>query len=186
MITSNTKLQQTVFPDEDRSKYKEFDVIRFVKMNRKLPVQEYGPFLFHCVVAIAGVDKTIPILENWNETSNINEIVTASDEAFALTLLVNYWDQFLAKWDKRVPARFTDRKLEKGSPTGNRKMQGGWSAEGMALFNELYDLVKKKQNRGAYRAEWSNRNKRRRQFLQPGRITKEFQRPFRRDPVDNK
>jgi hypothetical protein len=147
MITSNTKLQQTVFPDEDRSKYKEFDVIRFVKMNRKLPVQEYGPFLFHCVVAIAGVDKTIPILENWNETSNINEIVTASDEAFALTLLVNYWDQFLAKWDKRVPARFTDRKLEKGSPTGNRKMQGGWSAEGMALFNELYDLVKKTEQR---------------------------------------
>jgi hypothetical protein len=89
------------------------------------------------------VDKTIPILENWSETSNIDEIVTASDEAFALTLLVNYWEQFLSNWDKSVAARFTDRKLEKGTPTGNRKMQGGWSAEGMALFNKLFDLVKK-------------------------------------------
>jgi hypothetical protein len=144
MIDSNSNLQQTVFPDKDRSNYKEFDVIRFVKLNRKLPAKEYGTFLFHCVVAIAGVDRTIPILENWNETSKINEIVTPSDEAFALTLLVNYWDQFLANWDKSVPARFRDRKLEKGtSPTGKRKMQGGWSAEGMALFNELYNLVKK-------------------------------------------
>jgi hypothetical protein len=116
-------------------------VMHWVKVNRKWRNLEYSSFVYNCVVAVAGMDKTLPKLEKWNENSNINDIVSITDEAFALTLLVNYWDQYEAGWEnKTVSAKFTERKLNKNGPNA-KKMQGGWSIEGLNLFNELCVIV---------------------------------------------
>lgn len=94
--------------------------------------------MVHCVVPIAGMEKITPQLEKWNEESNINTLISISDEAFARTLLVNYWGQYTSK-DKTVSPLFTERKLS--NKPASQRMQGGWSVEGLKLFNELCGVV---------------------------------------------
>ena len=89
------------------------------------------------------------------------KIVTKSDEAFGLLLIENY----LEKWKKR-PVAGTEEEEVDGSETpspsasgrkrmvrretgkyttkrkGNTCKFGGWSAEGMTRFNDLYNMVK--------------------------------------------
>jgi hypothetical protein len=67
----------------------------------------------------------------------LTESITASDEAFALLLLINNWDKWLAEEEK--PPRKKDP-MYTGSTKGNKKFQG-WSDLGIAKYNELLEKV---------------------------------------------
>jgi hypothetical protein len=70
-------------------------------------------------------------------TKVLTESVTASDETFALLLLINNWDKWLVEEEK--PPRKMDP-MYTGSTRGNKKFQG-WSDLGIAKYNELLEKV---------------------------------------------
>lgn len=125
-----------MFPEEDPTEGMEIE--EWVRCARTKFPGKYARFVFHCVVPIAGTEKITPQLEKWNEDSDINTMISISDEAFARTLLVNYWEQYATK-DKTVSPLFTERKLS--NKPASQRMQGGWSLDGLKLFNELCQLV---------------------------------------------
>jgi hypothetical protein len=84
------------------------------------------------------------------------KLVTKSDEAFALLLIDNYIDKWKDALTEEVEAR-TDKVTEGDQSNNNKKSKrltgkytaitsghckyGGWSRDGTARFNELYNLV---------------------------------------------
>jgi hypothetical protein len=80
-------------------------------------------------------------------TKVLAESVTSSDEAFALLILINNWDKWLAEEEK--PPRKTDP-MYTGSTKGNKKFQG-WSDLGIAKYNELLEKVE--QDRDSMRGK---------------------------------
>jgi hypothetical protein len=77
-----------------------------------------------------GKEKTMKIL---------SESVTVSDEAFALLILVNNWDKWMAEHNslaRKIDALYTS------STQGNKKFSG-WSDAGIQKYNKLFDQIEK-------------------------------------------
>jgi hypothetical protein len=81
-------------------------------------------------------------------TNAIEEFVTVSDEAFALFLLENSWDVWIATSAKETEIPET-RYSQRGPGI---KKYGGWTEEGIERFNKLYDIVEEDRahNKGKF------------------------------------
>ena len=78
----------------------------------------------------------------------LTDIATVSDEAFALFLLENSWEVYVA-----VATKDEDIPAPKYSVQGpGTKMYKGWTDEGIARFNQLFDDVKANRtgNKGVF------------------------------------
>ena len=91
--------------------------------------------------------------KSFRTISSKREGVSASDEAFALVVLVNQWD---AVFQVRGKTKYTGKHVQ---GTSNRKCDG-WSEAGIIKYNEL--LTKVKENRSKEFAERAEEEIRRR------------------------
>jgi hypothetical protein len=118
--------------------------------------ESYAYFCVHFIPAIVGE-------RNWTKlcraTMGVKEtfkrLVTVSDEAFALLLLENYWDRWVAEWEEKKKADEDGRDVSfKGLPktrysenNPDIKKFGGWR-RGAKRYNELYqDVELERSNR---------------------------------------
>jgi hypothetical protein len=104
----------------------------------------WGRKKYHCRVSEAVVDKGSQQL-----------VVTVSDEAFALLLYENYIDKWITRFHiKHHGAKSDTINGKYTSPVMNHLLFGGWSAEGVARFNELSAIVDQdRRSQGAKKAE---------------------------------
>jgi hypothetical protein len=93
----------------------------------------YGLFCEHVLSHVVGRD----VWKRLSPTHTVSQIATVSDEAFALLLLENSWEMWVAVATEQrdVPSP----KYSMRGP-GTKKYQG-WTEEGIARFNELFDEV---------------------------------------------
>jgi hypothetical protein len=91
-----------------------------------------------------GKQKQYELVSKATEEGGRGKLVTKSDEAFALLLFDNY----IKKWKKLTTMHVSDEGQEKlGRQRGKYTKKsghckcGGWSRDGTARFNELYNLV---------------------------------------------
>jgi hypothetical protein len=103
----------------------------------------FGTFL-ECVCGKKGwgKQKQLALVSEATDKETHVKLVTKSDEAFALLLFDNY----IEKWKTPKGASEGENKQtrQRGKYTGKKSghcKYGGWSREGTARFNELYNLV---------------------------------------------
>ena len=70
-------------------------------------------------------------------------VVTVSDEAFAILLYENYIEKWITRYHKEQQGEKVDKRItgKYTSSVMDHCLYGGWSAEGVARFNELCGIV---------------------------------------------
>ena len=109
----------------------------------------YGPWFFDKIVSIV-VGKS-----NWirvRKTERFSNLVTVSDEAFALLILENGYDYWLDKFKKYgtgIPIQYEFKYTKRQNQGSHTK---GWTKQGIDRYNVLCMIVKqdrdKTQNEG--------------------------------------
>jgi hypothetical protein len=92
----------------------------------------------HVFGCVAGRKREWDALKSCTKVSDTN--LTRSDEAFAVLLLENMWDQYVVPngEDGKNP---TQPKKGRYTSAGSNRRHGGWSKEGIERFNDLAKLV---------------------------------------------
>ena len=121
---------------------------------------------------MCGAQQIETKLREWDENTNINKMFTASDEAFSLLVLENYYDYWCEerKWRSENPGeKFQPdaELLKKICPKYNQRAEyinskvgdvarfklvavkvpggGGWTKEGIKRYNDLIAMVEEKR-----------------------------------------
>ena len=122
---------------------------------------------------MVGAQKIDTKLRSWDETTNVNEIFTPSDEAFCLLVLENYneyWSAEREYLDKHPGEKFQPASLDelkKICPKYNQKAEyittkkgdeakfklvpiktkggGGWLPAGIKRYNDILNRIEKKR-----------------------------------------
>ena len=121
----------------------------------------YSVFFDRFVCCITG--KTWFKSKIKEESSDQQEICTASDEAFTLLLLENSYERWAdiykntggrpiplrgiknCQWQSDVKTKYTDGGIQYSSTDTHDRVGKGWSTEGIKRFNELFEQVKQDQ-----------------------------------------
>jgi hypothetical protein len=139
-----------IFKDQGEEEF--FTIDELCKLRRATTERErkalfwfFGTYL-ECVCGRRswGKQKQYESISKATEEGGRGKLVTKSDEAFALLLFDNY----IEKWKKSIATNASDEGQQKqgrqrGKYTGKSGhcKYGGWSRDGTARFNELYNLV---------------------------------------------
>ena len=119
---------------------------------RNYPV--YKDFISFFVSGVVGIRRF-----DRNKCQNLyRPYVTISDEAFTVLTLENNWERWsdMAKkddWkDSMVPSKWTTSKEKrqpknrnKENPTPQARCYRGWSAQGLARYNQLFEEIKRER-----------------------------------------
>jgi hypothetical protein len=135
------------------------DTVPLPGMRNMLAMRKLGnntvneAYLYFCEKFLKYVVGVQSFNRAWKKNVPISEMATPTDEALALLLLENShlrWSaefakaergEVIAKEDKTLPMPLYTRL--NGSQGGFTRKYCGWSENGIARFNELYEMVKK-------------------------------------------
>ena len=145
LMKNNTKKENKA----DKFTLDDFTNIRDYKEERKVAFKYFVKNIIGCVVG----------KRMWREKRGlkmVSEVVTESDEAFAILVIENCWDAVhenlkAGRDDKKAsPGKYTS-----GVVTSNRR-HDGWSMEGIKRYNELREYVADKRSYPMGATEWEN------------------------------
>jgi len=114
------------------------DITGEIREDRK---EEFEMFAFLVDRVLTSVNAEINNYKgNTRKVTRLSSVFTASDEAFALLLVDNYWERWVGlKKDPggKYPARYTSSK--------NGRNSCGYTDEGVTKYNNLLKMVKEKR-----------------------------------------